>query len=90
MKEILDFRQEGKLVIALSGAIASGKTAALEEFAALGAETVCADTLAAKYRKTLKEKLTAAFGTDDKKQLAQIVFQDNQKQPMNLKHYMAL
>ena len=79
MKEILDFRQEGKIVIALSGAIASGKTAALEEFAALGAETICADTLVAKYRKTLKDKLKSAFGTDDKEKLTQLVFKDPQK-----------
>lgn len=79
MKNVLDFRQEGKIVIALSGCIASGKTAVLEEFAALGAETICADTLAAKYRKTLKDKLKAAFGTDDKEKLTQLVFKDAQK-----------
>ncbi len=79
MNADLNFRQDGKIVIALSGSIASGKTAALEEFAALGAETICADTLAAKYRKTLKEKLKAAFGTDDKEKLTQIIFKDPQK-----------
>jgi len=79
MNADLNFRQDGKIVIALSGAIASGKTAALEEFAALGAETICADTLAAKYRKTLKEKLKSAFGTDDKEKLTQLVFKDAQK-----------
>ena len=57
MNTDLNFRQEGKIVIALSGAIASGKTAALEEFAALGAETICADKLAAKRRAALKEKI---------------------------------
>ena len=79
MNADLNFRQEGKIVIALSGCIASGKTAVLEEFAALGAETICADTLAAKYRKTLKEKLKEAFGTDDKEKLTQIIFKDPQK-----------
>lgn len=79
MNADLNFRQDGKIVIALSGAIASGKTAALEEFSALGAETICADQLAAKYRKTLKEKLKSAFGTDDKEKLTQIVFKNQQK-----------
>ncbi len=79
MNADLNFRCEGKTVIALSGAIACGKTAALEEFAALGAETICADTLAAKYRTALKGKIKKAFGTDDKKHLAQLVFEDKDK-----------
>ena len=79
MNEILNFRQAGKTVIALSGAIASGKTAALEEFAALGAETICADKLAAKYRAVLKDKIQHAFGTTEKKDLAQLVFEDKDK-----------
>lgn len=79
MKNNLDFHQEGKLIIAVSGAIASGKTAVLEEFAALGAETICADALAAKYRQLLKTKIKNAFGTEDKNKLAQLVFSDTEK-----------
>lgn len=79
MNANLDFHQEGKIIIGLSGAVASGKTAALEEFATLGAETICADNLAAKYRNSLKEKLKGTFGTDDKKHLAQLILQDREK-----------
>jgi len=79
MNTELDFRQEGKIIVGLSGAVASGKTAALEEFATLGAETICADTLAAKYRANLKEKLKKTFGSDDKKYLAQLILQDREK-----------
>ena len=79
MRNNLDFHQEGKLIIALSGAIASGKTAVLEEFAALGAETICADALAAKYRQLLKTKIKNAFGTEDKNKLAKLVFRDTEK-----------
>ena len=92
MNADLDFHQDGKLVIALSGAVASGKTAALEEFAALGAETICADKLAAKHRTALKEKIKSAFGTDDNKQLAQIILQDREKlkQLENMLHPLVL
>jgi len=92
MNTDLNFRCEGKTVIALSGAIACGKTAALEEFAALGAETICADTLAKKHRLTLKQKIKDAFGTDDKNDLAQIVFADNEKlkQLENMLHPLIL
>ena len=92
MNTDLNFRCEGKTVIALSGAIACGKTAALEEFAALGAETICADTLAKKHRQTLKQKIKDAFGTDDKNYLAQIVFADNEKlkQLENMLHPLIL
>ena len=79
MNANLDFHQEGKIIIGLSGAVASGKSAALEEFAALGAETICADILTAKYRNSLKEKLKGTFGTDDKKHLAQLILQDREK-----------
>lgn len=79
MNTELDFRQEGKIIVGLSGAVASGKTAALEEFATLGAETICADTLAAKYRANLQEKLKKTFGSDDKKYLAQLILQDREK-----------
>ena len=79
MNANLDFHQEGKIIIGLSGAIASGKSAALEEFATLGAEIICADNLAAKYRNSLKEKLKGTFGTDDKKHLAQLILQDREK-----------
>ena len=92
MNNDLNFRQDGKTVIALSGAIACGKTAALEEFAALGAETICADTLAKKHRAALKEKIKQAFGTDDKNHLAQIVFEDKEKlkQLENMLHPLIL
>lgn len=79
MNANLDFHQENKIIIGLSGAIASGKSAALEEFATLGAEIICADNLAAKYRNSLKEKLKGTFGTDDKKHLAQLILQDREK-----------
>ena len=92
MNADLNFRQEGKTVIGLSGAIASGKTAALEEFAALGAETICADKLAAKHRTALKEKLKLTFGTEDKKHLAQIILEDKEKlkQLENMLHPLVL
>ena len=86
MNANLDFHQEGKIIIGLSGAVASGKSAALEEFAALGAETICADILTAKYRNSLKEKLKGTFGTDDKKHLAQLILQDREKLKQLEKH----
>lgn len=79
MNGILDFRQTGKTVIALSGSIASGKSAALEEFKALGAETICADELASKYRAVLKDKIKLSFGTNNQKDLAQLIFEDKNK-----------
>ncbi len=79
MKIETDFITENKLVLGLSGGIASGKSAALEVFASLGARAICADDISRRCFIMLKDKMEAYFGTSDKAQVARAVFNDAQK-----------
>ncbi len=92
MKIETDFITENKLVLGLSGGIASGKSAALEVFASLGARAICADDISRRCFAMLKDKMEAYFGTSDKAQIAHAVFTDAQKRAWleNLLHPLIL
>lgn len=92
MKIETDFKTEGKIVLGLSGAMSSGKSAALEVFASLGAFTVSADEISARCFTLLEGKLKDYFGTHDKTQIAKIVFEDGSKRSWleNLLHPLIL
>ena len=75
----MDFKKEGKIVIGLTGGIASGKSAASDIFAAYGAEVICSDKLSAHYFNVLKDKIEKHFKTTNRAEIAQRIFADTQQ-----------
>lgn len=79
-----------KILIGLTGSIASGKSTALACFQKLGAGILSADELVRKlYQKTfVRKQVTAWFGTTEPAQIARRVFQDEtaRKQLENFLH----
>ena len=88
----MDFRRAGKKVIGLTGGMASGKSAVLDMFGELGAETICADKLGKKYFEILKDRINEVFDTSDRAKIAASVFKDDAKRKWleNLLHPMIL
>ncbi|MDR1684756.1 MAG: dephospho-CoA kinase [Elusimicrobiota bacterium] len=72
----MNLKQNGKIVIGLTGAVGSGKSAALKMFEALGAQTISADALAAEFFEQNKSQIAAKFNTRDKAQIAGEVFKN--------------
>jgi dephospho-CoA kinase len=78
-----------KPIIGILGGVGSGKSTVAAEFAKLGCKVIDADKIAHELlgRKTVKEKVAAAFGPDaldakgqiDRRKLASIVFADADK-----------
>ena len=75
----MDFKTKGKIIIGLTGGLASGKTAAAGFFEDGGALVICSDTLAAKHFALNSDKIKKLFGTADKKEIAALVFKDARK-----------
>ncbi|MDR0953605.1 MAG: dephospho-CoA kinase [Elusimicrobiota bacterium] len=75
----MNFKKKGKIVLGLTGGISAGKSVAAGIFKDLGAEVICADTLAAKNFVLLEEKIKSYFETADKKEIAFAVFMDPTK-----------
>lgn len=76
----MTLRVENKLVVGLTGGIASGKSTALAYFAQNGADTLSADGLVHELYQTptVQEQLTAWFGTCDRVELAKHIFTDKE------------
>jgi len=81
-----------KTVIALTGGISSGKSAAAAAFKKAGAFVICADNLAAKYFDANSAKIKKYFKTSNKKKIAQIIFKNAAKRKWleNLLHPLIL
>lgn len=77
----MSFHVKTKWVIGLTGAMLSGKSTALAYFARCGVETLSCDELVRQLRErpAVQKKLKAAFGTADKAELAQLVFENAAK-----------
>lgn len=75
------FRVKSKWIIGLSGSMLSGKSTALGYFAACGAEPVSCDEIVRELytRPMVLKKIKAALGTQDKAQIAQLVFKSASK-----------
>jgi len=76
----MSLRAKNKLVVGLTGGIASGKSAALEYFARNGAQTLSADDIVRKLYQTsaVQNKLRAWFGSCDPSAVAARVFSDEE------------
>ncbi len=63
-------------VIGLTGGIATGKTSVLGEFEKRGARAISCDEIAKEvfYLKSVNVKIMKAFGTTDRKKIAEIIF----------------
>lgn len=77
--DLVNFRTEGKIVLGLTGALASGKSTAAEAFKKAGAEVICSDAMAAKYFDLNKDKIKSFFFTLDKKEIAEMIFNDRRQ-----------
>ncbi|MDR1941385.1 MAG: dephospho-CoA kinase [Endomicrobium sp.] len=76
---MINFKTSGKIVVGLTGAMASGKSEASSIFKKAGAEVICADCLAAKYFNLTRVKIKNYFKTADKKLISKEVFQNAAK-----------
>ncbi len=72
----MDFKKENKIVLGLTGSIASGKSTADDIFRTLGACVICSDSLAKKHYTLLEDKITAYFAAADKKEIAAKIFKN--------------
>lgn len=72
----MNFRTKSKLVIGLTGSMYTGKSTALEAFAALGAQTISSDELVHQELQTpaVKRRLLERFKTEDRTLIARKVF----------------
>ena len=75
----MTLRVKNKLVLGLTGGIASGKSTALAYFAQNGADTLSADELVHELYRTpaVQKQLTEWFGTYDAAEVASRVFSDD-------------
>lgn len=76
----MTLRVKNKLVMGLTGGIASGKSAALAYFAQNGADTLSADELVRELYQTpaVQKRLTEWFGSHDAAQVAGRIFSDDE------------
>ncbi len=74
----MTLRVKNKLVVGLTGGIASGKSTALAYFAQNGADTLSADELVRELYQTLavQKQLTEWFGTYDRAEVSKRIFAD--------------
>lgn len=72
----MDFKRGKKIVLGLTGSIASGKSTAADIFRTLGACVICSDTLAKKHYALLEDKICAYFASADKKEIADKMFKN--------------
>ncbi|MBP5429623.1 MAG: dephospho-CoA kinase [Elusimicrobiaceae bacterium] len=74
----MSFHVKSKWVIGLTGPILSGKSTALSYFKQCGAETISCDAVAATLytRPAVLKKIKARLGTNDRAELAQLVFKN--------------
>ena len=81
-----------KKIIALTGGISSGKSAAAAAFKKAGAFVICADKLAAKHFDANAAKIQKYFKTAERKKIAQIIFKNaaKRKRLENLLHPLIL
>ena len=73
----MNLRVKGKLVVGLTGNIASGKSTALAYFAKNGAEVISADVLVHKLYQTadVQKKMKHLFGSTQPEVIAQAIFE---------------
>lgn len=72
----MSLRVKSKWIIGLTGSMLSGKSTALAYFAKCGADVISCDEIARELYKcpAVLKKIKTALGTDDKTQIAQLVF----------------